>query len=604
MSRILKDYHKERREGPEKSGVRAVVLLLFFVLAAGVVVWKLVLLMVFEHNFYLSLATDQQEIYRKLFPERGDIAVYDHETGTLFSVATNRTLNLVFADPRKIKDPVDTALRLYPLLNLDLLPDTPEDSEEQQKLLEERQTLLNKLAKNNDPYEVVQHGVSDELATKIRALNLPGIYFQDERFRYYPEPKFGGHLTGFLGYDASGNKVGRYGIEGFFERELMGKSGFLQSAQGAGGGWITLRDRTVEPAEDGATVVLTIDRAIQYFACDKLKKAVETHGALSGSIVILDAKTGAVLAMCSVPDFDPNDYRNVETGSVYNNQSIFGAYEPGSVMKAFTLAAAIDTGVVTPSSTYEDKGKVELGDFTIKNSDGGIPHGIQTMTQVLEKSLNTGAIYAEEKIPGDSFRQYLHDFGFGAPTGIELDTEVKGTLASLDKPGRIYKATASYGQGIMTTPIQIAAAFLALANDGKLMRPYIVDEVRYASGRVVKTQPVSVRQVVSARTASLVAAMLVSVVEKGHGKQAGVPGYWVAGKTGTAQVAKKDGSGYEPEETIGSFAGFAPVEDPKFVMVTRIDRPKDTVFAEITAAPLFGEIAKFLLQYLEVPSSR
>jgi cell division protein FtsI/penicillin-binding protein 2 len=226
------------------------------------------------------------------------------------------------------------------------------------------------------------------------------------------------------------------------------------------------------------------------------------------------------------------------------------------------------------------------------------------MTQVLDESLNTGAVFVVRQIGTDAFRKYVEDFGFGVLTGIELETENSGDIRSLSKKGEIYSATASFGQGISVTPLQVVTAYAAIANGGKLVKPYIVDEIDKSDGSKIKTQPKVLKQVISERTATLLGGMLVSVVEDGHGKRAGVPGYYVAGKTGTAQVPKKDGTGYEPDITIGSFVGFAPVEDPKFVMLVKIDHPRDVIWAESSAAPLFGEIAKFVLNYLKVSPSR
>jgi cell division protein FtsI/penicillin-binding protein 2 len=266
------------------------------------------------------------------------------------------------------------------------------------------------------------------------------------------------------------------------------------------------------------------------------------------------------------------------------------------------MAAAIDAGKVTPKTTYTDTGQVAIGQYTIRNSDGKA-NGIQTMTDVLEKSLNTGAIFAVRQLGAEKFRQYVDGFGFGQPTDLGLDGESKGDVSSLTKRGDIWSATASYGQGITVTPVQMAAAYSALANGGKLMKPYVVAEVKYPDGSGFRGEPQELRQVISKRAADLISGMLVRVVEDGHGKQAAVPGYWVAGKTGTAQISDGQG-GYEKEQFNGTFVGFAPVDNPAFVMVTKIERPQDVVFAESSAAPLFGGIAAFLLQYLQIPPDR
>ena len=320
-------------------------------------------------------------------------------------------------------------------------------------------------------------------------------------------------------------------------------------------------------------------------------------------MVILSPDSGRVLAMCGEPDFDPNDYEKADGVWVYNNPAIFEAYEPGSIMKPMTIAAGVDAGAISPTTTYEDTGSVEISGYVIKNADEKV-YGVKSMTEALEESINTGMIFAMRAAGKERFAQYIKNFGFGVKSGIELDTESPGNITPLDESGEIFAATASFGQGLTVTPLQMAAAYGAIANGGMLKRPFIVDEIRYSDGRMEKTHPTDVRRVIQPKTASLVGAMLVSVIEHGHGKRAGVPGYYIAGKTGTAQVPKKDGKGYEEDITIGSFAGFGPVEDPKFVMVVRIDHPRTVTWAESTAAPLFGEIAEFLLQYFEAVPTR
>jgi cell division protein FtsI (penicillin-binding protein 3)/stage V sporulation protein D (sporulation-specific penicillin-binding protein) len=226
------------------------------------------------------------------------------------------------------------------------------------------------------------------------------------------------------------------------------------------------------------------------------------------------------------------------------------------------------------------------------------------MTDVLAESLNTGTVYVQQLVGKESFRNYVEAFGFGKKTGIELAPESKGNIQSLQNKGKVASATASFGQGITVTPIQLLAAYGAIANGGKLMRPYLVDEILKPDGSQTRTKPIVVSQSISARTARLITGMLVSVVEVGHGKRAGVPGYWVAGKTGTAQVPRTDGLGYQKDVSIGSFAGYAPANDPKFVMLVVIDHPRDVQWAESSAAPLFGEMADFLLTYMQVPPER
>ena len=561
---------------------RTRVLMILASIFVGVITIRLFSLQVLQYGFYKALAEGQHSLYEKLFPTRGGIFMTERGSDRLFPLATNEPLKLVYANPSQVdRDPEEIARMLAPILDMD------------------KGVIYERVSKKDDLYEPLKHGVRDADVQRIKALDLKGIEFADEQVRMYPEGRYGSHLVGFLGYDGDKRK-GQYGIEGAFDAELTGTVGSLEAEKDAAGRWIAIGSRTLVPAKHGDDVVLTIDRAIEHEACSKLDEAVRKHGADGGSVVVMDPKTGAILAMCGAPDFDPNDYSAVDDAKVYTNPVVFSQYEPGSVMKAITMSAALDRGVLTPNSTYTDEGFVKIASYTIKNSDGKT-NGVQTMTQVLEKSLNTGAIFAMRQTGPTAFASYLEKFGFGKKTDVGLQGESAGDISALALGKEIYAATASYGQGITVTPLQLASAFGALANRGTLMKPYVVKEVRHADGTATVTQPTTVRSAISPQTATTVSAMLVNVVQNGHGTRAGVPGYYIAGKTGTAQVPRTDGPGYQEDVTIGSFAGFGPVEDPKFVMAVRIDRPRDVQFAESSAAPLFGKIASFILHYYEVP---
>lgn len=441
-----------------------------------------------------------------------------------------------------------------------------------------------------------------------RALGLDGIGFIMKTYRFYPEGHIGSNMLGFVKSGDNGLK-GQYGLEGFFDEELRGVSGLVKADLGAGGDMIVINGREFSKARDGSALVLTIDRTIQYYACQKLAERSEAHEADGASVIIMEPATGAILAMCSWPDYDPNIYQEVENINVYNNPAIFYQYEPGSVFKTFTFAAAIDREMITPETTYEDKGflMIEGWPKPIRNSDYAThgSHGVVSMNTALEESLNTGSIFAMRQAGRYHFAQYVRDFGFGEKTGIELDTEVAGNIRKLnnDKIYEIYAATASFGQGITATPLQLINGYAAIANGGVLMKPQIVREVIYANGQKEKIEPKKIRRVVSEETAALVGGMLANVVEGGHAKHAAAPGYWVGGKTGTAQMVEVGKKGYS-DATIHTFIGYAPIEEPRFVMLVKIDNPKDVKYSASSAAPLFGEIAKFLMDYWEAPKDR
>ena len=560
------------------------VRVVFFVFLL-VIIGKLIQLQVIEGSFYTALASRQHDIFTKLIPERGKIFVQDGSNADkLFPVAVNQPLKLLFAVPREITDPAAAARQLELALNIPAA------------------ALELALSKKDDPYEPIQHALSDDLAAQIQNLNIPGLYLTPESTRYYTESPLLSQVLGFYGY-VKDNLAGRYGIEQHWEDLLAGRGGELKSEKDVSGNLIGVGEINLQPAVNGADLVLTIDKNIQFKACDALDKAVIRHGAAAGSLIVLDPNTGAVRAICNSPSFDANNYKNISDLALFSNAAVEEAYEPGSIFKPFTLAAAMDQGKITPETTYVDTGQVVVGSYTIKNSDFKA-NGVQTMTKVLEKSLNTGAIFAMRALGLKDFTNYVKRFGFGLPTGVELPNESAGNIKALSVRREINFVTASFGQGLTTTPLQLAVAYGAIANQGRLMKPYIVQQIRYPDGRVEDKKPETVRQVIKPTVASTLAAMLVNVVENGHGKRAGVPGFYVAGKTGTAQVPLQGGGGYDPAKTIGSFAGFAPIDKPRFVMVVRIKEPKDVVFAESSAAPLFGEVAKYLLEYYQVPPER
>ena len=442
----------------------------------------------------------------------------------------------------------------------------------------------------------------EDIGNKIK-----GVSFSWETLRYYPEKNFFSNLVGFSNLE----NVGSYGLESYFNTELKGEDGYLLGDKGSYKGEKIIIDKDQYcPAVNGKNLVLTIDYAVQLHICKKLEEAHDKHNFTGGSIIVMNPKTGAIIAMCSWPDFDPNNYQDINDIKVFDNQAISYQYEPGSIFKTITMAAAIDNGKVTPDTHYDDKGQVKISGWskTIKNSDydtnGG--HGWVDMNYVLENSLNTGAIFAVNQIGATVFADYLKKFGFGEKTGIDLISEAVGDISSIssDKVKDINLATASFGQGLAVTPIQMIMAYGAIANKGILMKPYIVSQVLDENNNVIQeVKPQKVRQVISENTAQTVSAMLVNVVEKGHAKKSKVAGYYIGGKTGTAQIPSGNG-GYLTNKYIHTFVGYGPIEDPQFVMLVKFDSPNTSVYAEGTVVPVFGEIVDFLLKYYQIPATR
>lgn len=557
-----------------------------FAAVATLMIVRLGYFQIAQYGLYSLYASDQHELAAKLLPTRGQILVRDRMDGTLHPLATNRLSWQVYAVPKDMIDPVAAAHAISVVLDIS------------------EADLVAKLTKRkDDPYELIRKDVDSETVEKLRALQLEGIGYLQTSARLYPEERIGGQLVGFVFEDPEKGVRGQYGIEGAFDKVLAGTPGEITAEKDAGGRRLAFAGSDLTQAVNGSDVVLTIDRTVQYKACDLIQRAMNKHDADGGSLVVMDPGTGAIVAMCSAPDFSPSEYGKVKDLSVLNNPVTFMAYEPGSVFKAITMAAGLDTGKISPKTTYVDNGVERIDDFDIKNSDLKA-HGVQTMAEALAESLNTATIYVERLVGKETFRKYVESFGFGKKTGVELTPESKGNVQSLAKKGSIFAATASFGQGITVTPIQLLSAYAALGNGGKLMKPYIVEEVIKPDGTRMRTKPEEIGTPISTRTSRLITGMLVNVVENGHGKRAGVPGYWVAGKTGTAQVPKTDGLGYQKDVTIGSFVGYAPANDPKFVMLVKIDHPRDVQWAESSAAPLFGEMAAFLLTYEQVPPER
>src|SRR3990167_10486046 len=327
---------------------------------------------------------------------------------------------------------------------------------------------------------------------------------------------------------------------------------------------------------------------------------MEKWGAEKGTIIVEDPETGRILAMADLPSFDPNNYSEYES-KLYLNGSIQEIYEPGSSFKPVTMSAGIDLGKITPGTTYEDKGFVNISGYTIHNFSNKV-FGVQSMTQVLEKSINTGTMFVENLVGDDNFLDYVVNMGFGQKTGIDLPGEVSGDITNLYSGRKINYLTASFGQGIAVTPLQLINAYSTIANGGKLMKPHIIDKIIKDDGEEVLTKPEIISIPVSEKTAVKLQTMLVGVVDNGFDK-ARITGYDIAGKTGTAQMPDGRG-GYSENEFIHNFVGFAPAYNAKFAILIKMDKPKGIQFAADSLSPTFKEIAAFILNYYNIPPTR
>ena len=528
---------------------------------------------VLEGKKYADIARGQQIIKKEMNAQRGKI--YVREGGELYPLATNITLYTISVVPKQVKDKKETAKKLASILNLNF------------------EELFEKI-NNNKPYlpPIARHIDQDKME-KVKALGLKGVMIEEESQRFYPEGEMNAHLLGFVDQDGQGH----YGLEDYYDAVLKGEKGMLVGARNPKGEIVSYLD-TNQP-QNGADLILTIDRTIQFEAFRKLKEAIEKFKAQSGTIIVMEPQTGAILAMVNYPTFDPNQYFRVKNYDLFLNPAISKVWEPGSVFKVIAMAAGIDANAVTKETTEYFPASVTVGGHTIWTFDKK-SHGRQNMTQVLETSNNVGMVYVVRKLGKEKFWQYLKNFGFGSLTGIDLAGEVTKRLRPYQSWRESEFATMGFGQGIAVTPIQMVTAVAVIANGGKLVWPHLVDEIVSPSGERQKIQKTAEKQVISPSTAATLTEMMVSVVERGHGKKARVPGFRVAGKTGTAQVPRQDGQGYEEGKTIGSFVGFAPAENPRFVMLVKIDQPQTVEWAESSAAPVFGEMAQFLLNYFKL----
>jgi len=395
------------------------------------------------------------------------------------------------------------------------------------------------------------------------------------------------HVLGYV--DFNGNGGG--GIEGYYQTELAGE---------AASGVVNISPLTKQEsfiAREGTDLVLTIDRTVQHAVENHLLQAMNTYYAESGTIIVMDVKTGAILAMASNPCYSPYEFYDVEEEDLLN-PIVSQQYEPGSVMKLITMAAALDSGTVTPSTTYNDTGIIVLGGHAMYNWDRST-RGVVDMTGLLAHSLNVGAATIASWMGPDTFYTYYQRFGFGRPTGIDLMSEASGQMP-LPGSGDWTESslgTNAFGQGLAVTPIQMISAVSALANDGYLMQPYIVQEI-HKDGQVLEHKPTVLSRPISEQTADQITAMAINAVRtEVFGAQ--VEGFTVAGKTGTAQIP--EGGIYHPSDTIASFIGWFPADAPEVVVLIKLDRPQASPWGSTTAAPAFAELATDLAALLDIP---
>jgi len=546
------------------------LVLVFILIFGAAIISRLFYLQIIKRGFYQAQALGQQVRLREVEGLRGEI-FFKNKTKSL---AINKERWVVYVLPEEIEDKTLTAEILSKTL------DKPQD------------LILSKI-EEGDYYTAIKNRLTEEEVEKIESLNLEGVYWEEFPGRYYPQETLASHTIGFLG----GDEKGQYGLEGYYDEILRGKEGFKEERKG----FILLDSlfgpENLEPVEDGSDLYLTIDYNIQFKAESLLEEAKELFDIEAGQIIVLEPDSGEVLALADFPNFNPNQYSKEKDLSIFQNGAVQKIFEPGSVLKPITMAIALNEGKITPSTTYQDEGYVKVGVETIYNY-GRRVYGEKSMTEVLEKSINTGAVFVSKLIPREVFLEYIDKFGFNKQTDIDLQGEIYSQNENLKKGQEINFATASFGQGIEMTPIQLIRAFCVIANGGKLVKPYLVEKIVNTSTSEI--QPQVLGEVINQQAAFQLTAMLISVVENGFAKAAKIPGYYIAGKTGTAQVAYEEKGGYYPDKSIQSFIGFGPALNPQFLILVKLDNPK-TKTAEYSAVPIFKKLAKHIIDYWQIP---
>lgn len=499
--------------------------------------------------------------------------IYDRNNNPL---VLNQNSYQLFLEPKKISDEGDLVQKLSQGLEM------PEAS-------------LSAKIDMSKYWVAIEDGLTQDQKDKIDKLNLSGVGFNYETKRYYPEASLSAHIIGFLGKDSQDQDVGYLGLEGFYDRDLRGLPGFIETERDLLGRPILAGvQQRVEP-ENGRDLVLTIDKTVQEISKKELIDGLKRYQADKGCIITADPKTMAILSLVCLPDYDPEKYYNFSE-DFYKDSAISDLYEPGSVFKPLIMAAGLESKKIMPDDIYNETGPVSIGQYNIQTWDNTY-EGKISMTRILEKSSNVGMVYIGEKLGNADLYSYINKYGFGQLTDIDLQGEVSGYIKPKPDWYPIDFATATFGQGIAVTPIQLIRAFASIVNGGYLMKPYLVQKI-VSDGRVTEIKPQVQGRVVSRLTSDIIKKMLVSTVENGEVKWARPNGYLIGGKTGTAQVPIK--GVYDPSQTIASFIGFAPADNPKFLTFVVLYHPRTSIWGSETAAPMFFDIAKQLIVYYNI----
>jgi cell division protein FtsI (penicillin-binding protein 3) len=549
---------------------RLVALLGAMVLALVGVIARLVVLQVGDHQALAAQGLQQRVHPTDLPAERG--AIVDR-TGVPLAITLEA--RDIYADPRYVTDPIGEAAKIARVLSLRV------------------RDVERRLQTPDSTFVYLGRQVDVNVADRLGSLGLPGIGFLEVPKRYYPAGPLAPQVLGFVGVDATGLA----GLEFEYENVLAGTAGTRTVELDGDGLPIASGMEIVEPAITGRTLVTTLDREVQYLAQEALRRAVKENHAKGGTIVVMDARTGDVYSMASYPWFDPNDFERANREAV-RNRAVTDMFEPGSVNKVVTAAAALESGAVGVREIFQVPWWMHVGGYTVNDAE---EHPVQDMTlgDIVAHSSNIGSAMVAERVGSAELASVLARFGYGTPTGVGFPGEAGGVVPELLNWTDITRATVSYGQGISMTPLQMAAVYATVANGGMWVQPRLVRGTSGADGRLEEAPRAPSRRVLSEDTATMLTRMLASVVETGTGGAAQIPGYQVAGKTGTA---RKLVDGRYVRRYMASFVGFLPASDPRVVIVVSIDEPR-TVYGGVAAAPVFSEIARHVIQRLAIPAA-
>ncbi|MBI5140520.1 MAG: penicillin-binding protein 2 [Candidatus Vogelbacteria bacterium] len=514
---------------------------------------------------------------------RGSI-YFQEKDGNLISAATIKTNYILAVNPNIITEPEFAYALISPLVTV------PHDD------------FIAKAVKLNDPYEPIAKIDNDELVQKIRDLKIPGVNLYKENIRFYPADRLASHVLGIVAQSKDeGNKfAGRYGVERSYE-DILKRSASSLYVNFFAEIFSNLSQKSTDLS--AGDLILTIEPNVENFLSKTISDLDARWDADLSAGIVIDPTSGKIFAMSSLPDFSPNNFRTEKSVAVFRNSIVEDVFEMGSIVKPLTLSAGIDAGVITPKTKYNDKGFVILNGKRIENHDGK-RMGEVDMQAVIDNSLNTGAVYVMEKLGRDKFRTYMKKFGLGEKTGIDLPNETGGLITNLDSKYEIDYATSAFGQGMALSPIGATRALGAIANGGILIRPYIVDRIVNKAGISKETLPSVKKRVIRASTSEQMTDMLVHAFDYGLvGGKYKLKQYSIAAKTGTAQIP--DGKGGYGDKTLHSFFGYFPAYSPKFLVLLYMVNPKNgATFSSDTMSGPFTNLAKFLLNYYEVPPDR